>query len=103
LKGLNVLSLFDGISCGRVALERSGINVGRYYASEINETAIKVAKHNFPDIVHLGDVEKVSGEVLNGLNNIDLLIGGSPAKGCLGLNQNARISVTHEADYSTNM
>lgn len=75
---MNVLSLFDGMSCGRIALERAGIKVDNYYASEIDKHAIKVSKHNYPDIIHLGDVTKVYAE---NLPKIDLLIGGSPCQG----------------------
>ena len=75
---MNVLSLFDGISCGRLALERSGLSIDRYYSSEINEYAIRIAKKNWPETIHLGPVQEVSGEVLP---QIDLLIGGSPCQG----------------------
>lgn len=54
---MNVLSLCDGISCGRIALERAGIKVDKYYASEINEPSIKVALDNYPDIIELGDIK----------------------------------------------
>lgn len=84
---MNVLSLFDGISCGRVALQRAGINVDEYYASEIDKYAIKVSLDNWPDIIHIGDVRKVSykGGVLytesgNFSVRIDLVIGGSPCQ-----------------------
>ena len=70
-----VLSLFDGISCGRVALERVGIKVDRYYASEIKPIAIKVAQANYPDTIQIGDVTQVRAE---DLPKIDLMIGGSP-------------------------
>ena len=53
---MNVLSLFDGISCGMVALERAGIKIDKYYASEIDENAIKVSERNYPKIEHCGDV-----------------------------------------------
>ena len=72
---MTVLSLFDGIACGRVALERSGIKVDRYYASEIENNSIKVALNNYPDIVELGDAQLID---FNKLPDIDLLIGGSP-------------------------
>ena len=72
---MNVLSLFDGIAGARVALERADIRVDAYYASEIDKYAIAVAKYNFPDIVHLGDVRELSGK---SFSKIDLLIGGSP-------------------------
>ena len=58
MKVRNVLSLFDGISCGRVALERAGIEYENYYASEIDKFAIKVAQDNFPDTIQLGDVKE---------------------------------------------
>ena len=76
--GLNVLSLFDGMSCGRIALERAGIKVNKYYASEIDEHAIKVTQHNYPDTIQLGSVVDVK---CNDLPKIDLLIGGSPCQG----------------------
>ena len=75
---MNVLSLFDGISCGQVALERAGIKVDKYYASEIDKVAIRTTQHNFPNTVQLGDVLELSGE---NLPKIDLLIGGSPCQG----------------------
>lgn len=58
-KGLRVVSLFDGISCGRIALERAGFNVAEYYACEIKPDAIKVTMNNYPDTVQLGDVRNV--------------------------------------------
>jgi len=70
---MNVLSLFDGISCGRVALERLGIDVKTYYASEIEKNAIKVSQKNYPEIIKLGSIVGLTPP-----NNIDLLIGGSP-------------------------
>ena len=75
---LDVLSLYDGCSMGRVALERAGIPVKQYYASEIDKYAITIAKKNFPNTIHLGDVTTVRGE---DLEPIDLLIGGSPCQG----------------------
>lgn len=57
---MNVLSLFDGISCGRIALERAGIKIDKYFASEIDKYAIQVSKKNWPDIVHIGNVKNVS-------------------------------------------
>lgn len=72
---MNVLSLFDGISCGQVALEKAGINVDKYYASEIKDIAIRVTQSNYPNTIQLGDVTKVEGK---DLPKIDLLIGGSP-------------------------
>ena len=88
-EGLVVISLFDGISCGRVALERAGIPIKSYYASEIDKHAIKVSKDNWQDIVHIGDVTKVSFKdgVLQtetgdyNVGKVDLLLAGSPCQG----------------------
>ena len=78
---MNVLSLFDGMSCGRIALDKLGIQVDNYFASEVDKYAIQVAKANYPDIVHLGDVRDVMWpETFDGIK-IDLLIGGSPCQG----------------------
>jgi DNA (cytosine-5)-methyltransferase 3A len=73
---MRVLSLFDGMSCGRIALDRAGIAVEKYYASEIDKYAIKVSTANYPDIEQLGDVRSIVG-----VPDIDLLIGGSPCQG----------------------
>tara|TARA_R110002073_G_scaffold186332_1_gene344896 strand:+ start:231 stop:1202 length:972 start_codon:yes stop_codon:yes gene_type:complete len=84
---MNVLSLFDGMSCGQIALDKLGIPVKNYFAAEIDKYAIKVAQDNYPDMVHLGDVQniKTSGTHLMDEfdcgHKIDLLIGGSPCQG----------------------
>lgn len=75
--GLRVLSLFDGMSCGQQALERIGVNVLEYYASEIDKHAIAVTMHNYPNTKQLGSVIDVDGYKLP---KIDLLIGGSPCQ-----------------------
>lgn len=75
---MNVLSLFDGMSCGQLALQRAEIKYKQYYASEVDKWAIKTTQHHFPKTVQLGDVRDVNG---NKLSKIDLLIGGSPCKG----------------------
>ena len=72
--GMNVLSLFDGMSVGQLALKKAGIEVDKYYASEIDKYAIKIAKKNFPKTIHIGSVTDVD---VNKLEPIDLLIGGS--------------------------
>lgn len=77
---MNVLSLFDGISCGRVALDRAGINVKNYYASEIDKYAIKISEANYPSIDRLGDVTNWKSWDID-WKSIDLLIGGSPCQG----------------------
>lgn len=75
---MNVLSLFDGISCGMVALERAGIKVDKYFASEIDKRAIEVSKHNYPDIQHVGDVFSI--DFTEYIGNVDIVIGGSPCQ-----------------------
>jgi DNA-cytosine methyltransferase len=75
---MNVLSLFDGMSCGQIALNQLGFKIDNYFASEIEPASMKVAKHNFPNTIHIGDVTKVKGSELP---KIDLLIGGSPCQG----------------------
>ena len=75
---MNILSLFDGISCGRVALERAGITVDSYYASELDENAIKISRRNYPEIKQIGNVLNVDA---TRLGEIDLLIAGSPCQG----------------------
>lgn len=93
---MRILSLFDGISCGRVALERAGISVEKYYASEIDKYAIAVSLKNYPDIIQLGDIRGITEELLDSIMPIDVVIGGSPCqdlssykasseKGALGL------------------
>jgi len=90
-KGLKVLSLFDGVSCARVALDRANIKVHNYYSSEIDKYAIQVSQKNYPDIVQLGDVKSVCTLtrtegclcVPTDMNNpeyikIDILMGGFP-------------------------
>jgi DNA (cytosine-5)-methyltransferase 3A len=74
---MKVLSLFDGISCGMVALERAGIDVEKYYASEICDYAIKISQKNYPNIIQVGDVRNINCE---DFSDIDLLIGGSPCQ-----------------------
>jgi len=79
---MKVLSLFDGISCARVALERAGIPVETYYASEIDKYAISISQKNYPDIKQMGNiVDMYTMPYWNTCgNNIDLLIGGSPCQ-----------------------
>lgn len=74
---MNVLSLFDGMSCGQQALERAGIKVEKYFASEIDKYAIQVTMANYPNTIQLGSVINVDGY---SLPKIDILIGGSPCQ-----------------------
>lgn len=88
MKKLRVLSLFDGISCGQLALQRAGISVDTYYASEIDKYAIQITQKNFPNTIQLGDIRDISyhNGVLHTKNNdykvgeIDIIIGGSPCQ-----------------------
>lgn len=75
---MNVLSLFDGMACGLVALKRAGIQVDNYYASEIDKWAIKIAKKNHPEIKHIGDIEDLK---FGALRKIDLILAGPPCQG----------------------
>jgi site-specific DNA-cytosine methylase len=79
---MNVLSLFDGMSCGRIALDRARVNYTRYYASEIKKAAIKVASQNYPDTVHIGDVRGVSAHKYSP----SLVLAGTPCQDFSALN-----------------
>jgi len=74
---MNVLSLFDGISCARVALDRIGVPVEIYYSSEIDKYASEISQKNYPNIIQLGDVNKIDGTQLG---DIDLIVGGFPCQ-----------------------
>lgn len=86
---MNILSLFDGMSCGQIALNRAGIEYNNYYASEIDKYAIKVTQSNYPDTIQLGDIQNWKQWQIN---KPDLIIFGSPCQGFsfagLGLNFN---------------
>lgn len=75
---MNVLSLFDGMSCGQIALNRTKIEYDNYFASEIDKHAIKVTMANYPKTIQLGCVTEVMAK---NLPKIDLLMGGSPCQG----------------------
>ncbi len=75
---MNVLSLFDGMSCGQIALDQLGVKVDNYYASEIDKYAIKVTQKNYPNTKQIGSVTEVKGK---DLPKIDLIICGSPCQG----------------------
>jgi len=74
---MNVLSLFDGMSCGQIALEKAGLKVTKYFASEIKTHAIETTQLNYPNTIQLGDIKKIKAK---DLPKIDLLIGGSPCQ-----------------------
>ena len=75
---MNVLSLFDGMSCGQIALNRLGVKYDKYFASEIDKYAMQITKQNYPDTIHIGDVTAIK---VAELPKIDLLMGGSPCQG----------------------
>lgn len=74
---MNILSLFDGMSCGQLALNRCGIKYDNYFASEIKKHAIETTQKHFPKTVQIGDVRNIN---ISNLGEIDLLIGGSPCQ-----------------------
>jgi DNA-cytosine methyltransferase len=76
----NVLSLFDGMSCGQIALERAGIEFDNYYASEIDKYGIEVTQANYPRTIQLGDVTTWKDWNID-WNSIDLILAGSPCQG----------------------
>ena len=75
---MKVLSLFDGMSCGQIALNRLGIKVDKYYASEIDKYAIQITQKNYPDTIQVGDITKLDP---NGFKDVDLIMAGSPCQG----------------------
>jgi DNA (cytosine-5)-methyltransferase 3A len=79
-KGVNVLSLFDGMSCGQIAFNKAGFTVNNYYASEVDKYAMKVSSENFPNTIYLGDIENWKSWAID-WSTIDFLIGGSPCQG----------------------
>jgi site-specific DNA-cytosine methylase len=77
---MKVLSLFDGISCGRIALERAGFTIEKYYASEIDKYAIQVSQKNYPDNIHIGSVTGITyknGAIFHNQDNDPMINGGS--------------------------
>ena len=78
-KPLVVLSLFDGMSCGQIALRDMGISIAKVYASEIDKHAIKQTQLNFPETIQLGDVERMGYR----MGGVDLILAGSPCQGSL--------------------
>lgn len=86
-EGINVLSLFDGISCAKLALERAGIKINKYYSSEIDKSALAIQNHHYgnnTDFIQLGDVKDISGIELS--DEIDLVVFGSPCTNLSSIN-----------------
>lgn len=97
---MKVLSLFDGISCGQLALNGGGIVVDKYYASEIESNAIAITNYNYPNTVHLGDITKITEKQLDTLGHIDLIIGGSPCQDLSCFKQNTHENIGLDGDKS---
>lgn len=97
-KGINVLSLFDGMGCGWIALKELGVKVSHGYSSEVDKFAISQVRYNFPDVVHLGSVTEVD---VSQLEPIDLLMGGSPCQSfSFAGRRNGMSTVDHEEIYT---
>ena len=101
MKSLRVLSLFDGMSCGQIALRELGIPIDAYYASEVDKFAIQQTQLNFPNTIQLGDVRNVDVKSVCEGGNIDLLIGGSPCQSFSFAGKRAGMKTTQNEEIYT--
>lgn len=101
MKSLRVLSLFDGMSCGQIALRELGIPIDAYYASEVDKFAIQQTQLNFPNTIQLGDVRNVDVKSVCEGGNIDLLIGGSPCQSFSFAGKRAGMKTTENEEIYT--
>jgi site-specific DNA-cytosine methylase len=97
------LSLFDGISSGQIALERAGIKINNYYASEIDEYSISITMKNYPNTIQVGNVLELTETEINKLPIIDLLIGGSPCQDLSSSNVGSREGLKGEKSIGINV
>mgnify|MGYP003619306844 FL=1 len=98
MKGKIIFSAFDGMSCGQIALKELGVNVDKYYASEIDKYAIMQTQYNFPNTIQLGSIVDVD---VSKLDKIDLLIGGSPCQSFSFAGKRKGMSTTENEEIYT--
>ena len=101
MRPIRVLSLFDGMSCGQIALRELGVPIARYYASEVDKFAIRQTQLNFPGTIQLGDVRQVEVDSICEEGEIDLLIGGSPCQSFSFAGKRAGMKTTENEEIYT--